>query len=779
MNGPSQPAVATAPWRDDAVLWLLLALLALALPLSGWAWRLERVVYDLSHLLWTRPVPKDIVIVAIDDASVQAIGRWPWPRTVHATLLERLSQARPRAVALDLVLSEPAPDPEHDRWLAQALRRAAPVCVPVLWISGGSPAPAAVLEPVEPLRAEVRIGHAEPTVDADGVMRHSFLYAGPAATPYPHLALALLAAGGEAVHSGVHAEDAPAGDAEPGSWSRSGRFAIRYSGPPGHVRRVSYIDVLRGQVDAGEFAGRYVLVGMTAQGLGDTLATPVNGTQHAMPGVEVHANTLYTLRSGDALLAVPPWQVGVSAAALLALLMAVLRRARARLALAWALGSVPVAVLASMALFGLGVWWNPWAYGLPALTAYPLWSWRRLERAVQALDAEILRLRAEPGLLPAVASALPTAGATAHDGLAQRLQALHDAASTLRAARRFLARALGALPTAMLVDDGAGRVMLANALAARLYEVDSAADLRGLDLARLLGEFGTDPPLSWPDALEEVRGRRGSLSVEASLSGQGEFVVHVACAELHDLPRLIVAIADVAPIKQAEREREEALAFVSHDLRSPLSSILLLTDEAGPLGAEAAHQPWATQVRQLAQRAQHMSDDFVRTAQASRQVLELAPVRVRDLLAGVAEELRPQAVAAGVRLEVSVAPEVLVWALDADLVSRALANLGTNAIRVSPAGEAVSIAAAVADETLVLRVSDRGPGLDAEQRQQLARGDQVMRGGERRGTGLGLLFAQRVARRHQGRLQLAEPTASQGTVFELVLGAAAHASGNP
>jgi hypothetical protein len=110
-----------------------LALLAFVLAAGGWLWRADRLVYDAGLALWSRPAPADIVIVAIDDASIEAIGRWPWKRSVHATLLEQLARARPRAVVLDLVLSEPDPDPRQDELLAAAMRHAAPVVMPVSW----------------------------------------------------------------------------------------------------------------------------------------------------------------------------------------------------------------------------------------------------------------------------------------------------------------------------------------------------------------------------------------------------------------------------------------------------------------------------------------------------------------------------------------------------------------------------------------------------------------------------------------------------------------------
>lgn len=174
---------------------LLLALLAFALPLSGWTWRADRLVYDIGLSFWRRPVPEGLVVVAIDDASVAAIGRWPWPRAVHSTLLARLAEAQPRAIGLDVTFSEPDPDPAQDALLARQLALAAPVVMSVDWVLGGPGQPPRLLTPVTGLPPGVSVGTAEASVDADGVMRHAFLSAGAASSPVPHMALALLRAG--------------------------------------------------------------------------------------------------------------------------------------------------------------------------------------------------------------------------------------------------------------------------------------------------------------------------------------------------------------------------------------------------------------------------------------------------------------------------------------------------------------------------------------------------------------------------------------------------------
>jgi hypothetical protein len=739
---------------------LALAALAALLAWSGATWRADRLLYDTALSALPRPVAPDIVIIAIDDASIAAIGRWPWPRTVHATLLDRLAAARPRAIALDLVLSEPDPDPAQDHWLALALGRVAaagvPVVMPVPWVRTGG-AGWSTLPPTGPLGAHVRLGAAEPAVDDDGVLRHLFLLTGPTQAPYPHLALALLEAAGGQLHPALRPEWAPpvgAGDggSEAGGagWRRDGRLLLRYAGAPGSVPRLSYLAVLQGQVPAAALAGRTLLIGMTAQGLGDTLATPVNARQRAMPGVEVLAQSLQMLRSGEGLRAVSPATLAAGSALAVLVLVGLFRRIGARRALVLALSSVPLAVLASAASLAAGWAWSPVPYAAAALLAYPLWSWRRLEQTVAVLDREIQALAAERLDEDPAPRRADTPGP---DLLTNRLRDLAQAATLVREARRFLAGAVEGLPTAVLVGDAAGRVVLANRGAAALFEVDSAADLQGLDLPRLLAECRTQPALPWPAALAALRPGAAGLSVEARLAG-GDHLVHVAAIDLQGERRLIVSMADLAPVREAQRQREEVLAFVSHDLRAPAHALLLLTDPAGGPAALPVEQ-LLPELRRLAARTLALSEDFVQAARAQTRPLQPLSVAPSVLLDEGVADLQAAAGAVGLTLQTRCVDDRPAR-LDRALVVRALSNLVANAVRHSPAGAVVQVSAEGDADTLVLRVRDAGPGFAADQAAALRSGDDGVRVSGPRGVGLGLVFVQRVVRRHGGHLQVAD-----------------------
>jgi CHASE2 domain-containing sensor protein/signal transduction histidine kinase len=794
----SRRDLARQRWRDETLIALGLAALAAVLALQGWAWRLDMVVYDLGMARFGRPPPQDIVIVAIDEASLQRIGRWPWSRAVHATLLEtRLATLPrpPRAIGIDVLFSECDDIAETDRQrcdrdlssaadqrLAQAIRQSPPVVLPVHWRHRADRGHEAV-QPASPLPSVARLGAVSVRSDEDGVLRDSYLQAGVEARGqkrYPSFALAVLQAGGEDLHPRARQRVTDAGEdsdaAQPqqaGEARTQGNFAIRYAGPRETVDHVSYVDVLEGKVAPERLAGKYVLIGMTAAGLGDSVATPVNRHTMTMPGIEVHANALHTLRSGDGIQRIHPGPVAaLSAAALLALLLA-FARFGPRVALPLAVCSIPLAVLASVLALNAGVWFSPVPYCAAAVLAYPLWSWRRLERAVSRLDQEIAQLvQAEPLKAQVPAQLSPRARSTDGDVLEARLHALRRAGLLVRETRRFFAEALAAMPTAMLVGDRSLRVVLGNPRAAALFDIGDVEELLGLDLARLLGEFTpTAGPYDWQQALRALQPGAPPLAVEVAQEGgeraTGAYVVNVAVVELQGLARLIVTISDVAPVKQAQRDREEVLAFVSHDLRSPASAIMLLADLHQQGKLQMTLPELLAEVKRLAGRTLMLAEGLVRAAQVQTQPLKRESVTLADLLDESLADLRARAQAADVQLAVAVEPGGLAVPVDRALLARAIGNLVGNALRHGPPGTQVLVTAGVHQQRLRIAVRDHGRGLSAEQIEQLARGDEGAAVGDASGVGLGLLFVQRVARRHGGLLHAGTPANGPGAWFEI------------
>lgn len=488
--------------------WLgLLAAISLVLVfacIDRWFWRLDYSVYDAS--LPRRPAPSDIVIVAIDDPSIESIGRWPWRRAVHAALLERLRSMGARIVALDVLMTESDQD---DALFASAMRQGLPTVLPLMVRFGGT-----IREelPVPPLaKSAAAIGHVNVEVDPDGMVRSLFLKEGLGLPTRPYLADALLGQLANSMAQLKCAASHPDLQHAPADvWVRDCQTLIPYSGPPGHFTRVSYADVLAGRVSDSALRDKIVLVGATAQGIGDAWSTPVSGGALAMPGVEIMANVLEAQRSGTLIRKVP-----LVPTILLTLLPVYLLGVALRvLTPRWSMMSGVAIWLATLAgsylALQLGHWWWPPSAALLAILAlYPLWSWRRLVATQSFMDEEFARLAGVERLLSAgpptspnnpsrcMASADDAAQpdsnpspslASAHvqppnhrragllrwtprslDAVDRRIYLLRSATQSLRDARQHLADTINALPDATLVADTEGRVVLANPAAAALF----------------------------------------------------------------------------------------------------------------------------------------------------------------------------------------------------------------------------------------------------------------------------------------------------------------------
>jgi len=204
---------------------------------------------------------QEIVIVGIDDDSLQEIGRWPWNRTVFADVVGKLEGAK--VVGIDIAFFEPS-DEGDDLRLEEAIEFADNVVLAVEFTGFD----VGVLEMMES-RFRGPSGYVNIPLDKDGVNRRVNLNMGNT----------------ESFAQALYKKRFGRG------FGFGEEFLINFVGPPGSFDRYSFVEVLDGSVD---LTGKIVLIGATSPGFHDDYLVPTSeGT--AMPGVEVHANILQTM----------------------------------------------------------------------------------------------------------------------------------------------------------------------------------------------------------------------------------------------------------------------------------------------------------------------------------------------------------------------------------------------------------------------------------------------------------------------------------------------------
>jgi len=727
---------------------------------QGWLWRIDGVMYDGA--LSFRPLlpDRDVVIIAIDDRSLSEIGHWPWNRAVHAALLERLTRAGARVVALDIILHEPAHD--HvlgDAALVKAIAEHGKVVLPVTHTSYAARGDGEGL-PV-PYFAEVAaaLGHVHIELDPDGIARSIYLWEGMHSPHYPQLALAALTL---AAPEKAAAYPKPPQTVSPG-WRRADWMHIPFAGVPGSFRYFSYVDVLRGDVPDAELRDTIVFVGSAAVGMGDMVPTPTSGHSHLMPGVEVHATVFSALRKGEAIRFVSPVVTALASIAVVMLLMLIMLRAGPRTALLAAFGVIVSAFIFSYLLLAAANWWLPPASAiLSAMFAYPLWSWRRLEAAQHYLDNALDALRKSNSNF---VFALPERSANlAFDRFNERIAVVRAAEHQQRILERFVADAVEGLPVGVVVIDPTGQMQLYNRRAMELLELDTPEAI-----------LAAVTQLPWPKPIEEgvqALDAGEPLQVEAELpNGRVVLAFAAPLRGAEEQPRrIVVSLSDISDLRKAQRSREETMHFLSHDLRAPLASILTLAESTfddQDITAVRGH------IERYARSALSLAENLARLVRAEgidpTCFVELQlDMLVQDAVDEVWALARAKEIVLSIVLDLEDEEEAIVRG-DADLLRRAIVNLLTNAIKYTPGGGAVGVRLVRNGKCWEVRVSDTGIGISEEQCSLLFRRFARLQTAENHslsGIGLGLLMVRAVAERHGGSVNVTSKP-GKGSVFTL------------
>jgi signal transduction histidine kinase len=216
--------------------------------------------------------------------------------------------------------------------------------------------------------------------------------------------------------------------------------------------------------------------------------------------------------------------------------------------------------------------------------------------------------------------------------------------------------------------------------------------------------------------------------------------------------------------------REEILRIVAHDLRNPLNTVSMATSLLLDESTDAARTSQLRIIRRAGERANRLIQDLlsVTTIEAGR--LSVAPRRMSaaDLIHELAEQLLPIAREKSITLTVKAEADLPFVRADPARLQQVFSNLVGNAIKFTPVGGAVTLAAVRSDATVTCSVSDNGPGIPAAQIPRLFGKFWQAKRGDSGGVGLGLAIARGIVEAHGGTI-LVESEVGKGSVFSFAL----------
>jgi len=279
---------------------------------------------------------------------------------------------------------------------------------------------------------------------------------------------------------------------------------------------------------------------------------------------------------------------------------------------------------------------------------------------------------------------------------------------------------------------------------------------------------------SFERALAAAHERAGRAGLVVGLVGGIGLVLSAVLAGLviRRLLRQHTAERDaMAEARRSAAAREEMLAIVSHDLRSPLGAIVTAAELLADRQSDGESRRHVDILRFAAERMTHLVEQIVDTAQLEAGDLQLAlcSCDVGQLLRDVADQFASAAAthAIAVRCEPPLGPACAL--ADRERVAQVVANLVGNALKFTPRGGSVTLRADPGDDAITVAVEDSGPGLDPEEAPHVF--DRYWRGPRAagsRGLGLGLYICKRLVEAHRGRIWV-ESQPEHGACFQFTL----------
>lgn len=297
---------------------LLTTLLAILAAFSAGGGAVDWFVYDRAASAWLNIAPNPAtapppVLIGIDEDSLAQLGIWPWPRQLHADLIERLNAAGAAAIGYNIAfIGADTQQPEDDQALVRAITASRKVISPVFATRNGME--------IRPFYAEQltypALGHVHIEVDDDTLARRVFLYAGVGQPRWPIMGLAVWQRALDDLGA-LPGRRSPVSDIDfENHWSQDYEVLVPFMAGADDLERYSFAEVLGGQVPASAFRDRAVFIGLTAAGFEQRFRVYVAGQRTSLSGTEIQARIYHALQRGGVITVLPVgWSLALAAAA--------------------------------------------------------------------------------------------------------------------------------------------------------------------------------------------------------------------------------------------------------------------------------------------------------------------------------------------------------------------------------------------------------------------------------------------------------------------------------
>jgi two-component system phosphate regulon sensor histidine kinase PhoR len=340
----------------------------------------------------------------------------------------------------------------------------------------------------------------------------------------------------------------------------------------------------------------------------------------------------------------------------------------------------------------------------------------------------------------------------------------------LRSTSQTQATVLEGMTESVIAVDRQEKILFANACAGRVLGFDPKR-VEGLTLLEAVRSHEIR------DVMRRAIGARQPATGELTWRGKSQRIFDVLAAPLpgDPPPGIVLVLRDISELKRVEQMRQQFIANVSHELKTPLSSIKAYTETllAGALNDPQHAERFLQRIDEQAGRLHQLILDMLTLAriESREAALELADVPVARVIRRCLADYEPQAAAREVTLADSACDDSLLVRADEEALRQILGNLVDNAIKYTPAAGRVSVSCRADGASAVIEVADTGAGIPPEHHARLFerfyRVDKA-RSRELGGTGLGLAIVKHLCQAMGGSVSVTSQV-GKGSVFAVRL----------
>jgi len=689
---------------------------------SGIVDALDRYADSKRFELAQRPATGQVVVIEIDPKSLRAIGVWPWPRRIHAELLEILSGAGFTEIAFDIDFSQ-ASSAIDDRTFEAALEAAGDsVILPAFYQldTARSLDPQVILtRPLPQFADHAWTGIVNANIDANGETRSIF--------------------------NGVYADDVyyPAMSEILTGWTgeASDRLSIDFSIHPDTIPRLSYSDVLNGSVDLSKYAGAKIIIGASAIELQDRFNVPV---YQVVSGPVLQALATESILQGR-LVSRPGALVKYGGAVLIILIFSIVfPAARWQQERFLFPGLILLVELSAIAMQGR------LAMSLPTSAWHICFISFYILSALRELDFREIKV-----------------------GIANMKS---------RNTERVLSQIMADSFDGVIIAEHRGPILAINPAGERIIFGGEETDVVSRTLADVLPDtFAPAVLTTVEEATSGPPGKPVVREIEIHDDSKNAYIELITTVSMLDgtPPTKIVTLTfrDVTERRQAELVAEFAakeaiaasqaksnfLASVSHELRTPLNAIIGFSEimkSSDPKIDSASYAEYSDHIHESGSHLLGVVNSLIDVSRIEADGFELHEemVDLKELVAGISRIVSGWANAQEKRIAYHVVPENVTLICDRTTTRQMLLNLISNSVKFTGENGIIELRVRIrTNGDLEIVVSDNGIGIAAEDLQNVTKpffqaDAELAR--QHDGVGLGLAIVSGCARAHGGEFSV-------------------------